>query len=429
MSSIVDELLTWSKELKVLYVEDDATLRQELRLLLCDIFSLVDVASNGEEGLQKIDAIGFDIVITDIRMPVMNGIEMISILREKYPHLPIIVISAHNDSEYLLELINQGIGYFIAKPIKSEQLFTTLHKVTFFLSQEKELLSYKKELELANEKLEKLVKLQSRNIDFKTSMLNSYRKAIYEVALVSVTDKDGYIKDVNENLCKQMGYTKEELLGKTHAIFKHPDTDAKIYDEIWKTISAKKIWHGILINQTKTFKPCYHYTTIIPVLDSQNEIYEFLSIKQDLTQFEELNKEKLAQSVKTSQSIKYDDVLKMLPFASVFINKKGNIEHFNRLFEEYVSELEEISHYDKLFSKKLKMADFLQTNSFIQLDDIDFTDTLCDLHKVVTITAKAQTAIGEKELYIRMKQLGENLYLCCLLSKEELETCFLALES
>lgn len=429
MSSIVDELLIWSKELKVLYVEDDATLRQELQLLLCDIFSLVDVASNGEEGLKKIDETHFDVIITDIRMPVMNGIEMISVLKEKYPHLPIIVISAHNDSEYLLELINLGIEHFIAKPIKSEQLFGVLHKVTSLLHKEKELASYKEDLEIANEKLEKLVKLQSRNIDFKTSILNSYRNAIYEVALVSVTDKNGYIKDVNENLCTQMGYSKEELLGKTHSIFKHPDTDSKIYDEIWKTISAKKIWHGILVNQTKTFKPCYHYTTIIPVLDSKNEIYEFLSIKQDLTQFEELNKAKLAQSVKTSQSIKHDDILKKLPFASVFINKKGDIEHFNRLFEEYISELEDISHYDKLFSKKLKMADFLETDSFIQLDDIDFTETLSDLHKVITMTAKVQTAMGVKELYIRMKQLSENLYLCCFLNKEELETCFLALES
>lgn len=399
MSSILDELLTWSKDLKVLYVEDDATLRQELQLLLSDIFASIELAQNGQEGLDKLENSEFDIVLTDIRMPVMDGIEMVEHIKQKYPQLPIIVVSAHNDSEYLVELINLGIGHFIAKPVESKQLFNVLHKVTSVIYKEKELLLYKKELELANTKLEKIVKLQSKNIDFKTSVLNSYRNAIYEVALVSVTDKHGHIKDVNDNLCNEMGYTKEELLGKTHAVFKHPSTDPKVYQDIWKTISAKKVWHGIIINQTKTFKICYHYTTIIPILDDKGEVYEFISIKQDLTRFEQMNKERLAKSVETSRTLKDDEILKTLPFASVLIDKKGKIKHFNKLFEEYVSELEDMAYYGKLFSNDLKMGDFLETNSLLQVDEIDFTEVLYDIDKTMTIFAKAKTALEEKELY------------------------------
>lgn len=429
MSSMLDELLTFSKEFKVLYVEDDVALRQELQVLLSDIFSLVSVAKDGQEGIEKLKNMEFDIVITDIRMPVMNGITMIQNLKKAYPHLPIIVLSAHNETEYLLELINLGIQHFITKPLRSEQLFEVLHKVSMVLYHEKELVLYKQELELANKKLERLVSLQSKNINFKTSMLNSYRKAIYEVALVSVTDKNGCIKDVNQNFCDKMGYTKEELLGKKHSIFKHPDTDENIYNEIWKKISAKEIWHGIIINQTKTFKPCYHYTTIIPILDDKDEIYEYLSIKQDLTQFEELNKQKLAKSVETSKLLKEDDILKTIPFATVLIDKKGTVKHFNKFFEEYVSELEDMSHYASLFSNNLNMKDFLQTDAFMQLDDIDFTQTLCDIHKTITTTATIQSTQGERELYIRMKQINENTFICCFLCKEELETCFLAFEN
>jgi PAS domain S-box-containing protein len=429
MSSMLDELLTFSKDMKVLYVEDDVALRQELQVLLSDIFSLVCVAKDGQEGIEKLKNMEFDIVITDIRMPVMNGITMIQNLKKAYPRLPIIVLSAHNEIEYLLELINLGIQHFITKPLRSEQLFEVLHKVSMVLYHEKELVLYKEELEVANKKLEKLVNIQSKNINFKTSMLNSYRKAIYEVALVSVTDKNGCIKDVNKNFCDKMGYTKEELLGKKHSIFKHPDTDENIYNEIWEKISAKKIWHGIIINQTKTFEPCYHYTTIIPILDDKDEIYEYLSIKQDLTQFEELNKEKLAKSVETSKLVKEDDILKKIPFATVLIDKKGNIKHFNKFFEEYISELEDMEHYASLFSNSLNMKDFLQTNSFVQLDDIDFTQILCDANKTVTIIATIQLTQGEKKLYIRIKQIDVNMFICCFLCKEELETCFLAFEN
>ncbi len=111
--------------LKILYVEDDEMVRFSTKEILEVFFQTgVDVAVNGEDGLKKYEtfyqqtALYYDIVITDINMPKMNGIEMIKAILKLNELQDIIVISAHNDASYLLELINIGISNFLLKPIK-----------------------------------------------------------------------------------------------------------------------------------------------------------------------------------------------------------------------------------------------------------------------------------------------------------------------
>ena len=429
MTSLINQLIMWAKDLKVLYVEDDKSLREELSLLLSDLFAAVGLAENGKDGLSKVEEGDFDIVITDIRMPVLDGIGMIEELKKSHPSLPVIVISAHNESEYLLKLINLGIENFVTKPLRSEQVFAVLHRVIEQINKEKELRRYKQELEVANKKLKKIVNLQAKNIDFKTSVLNSYRNALYEVALISVTDKDGIIKDVNENFCNAVGYTKDEIVGQKHNLFKNPQTDPSVYKDMWESIRNKKIWHGMLINQSKTFTPIYHYTTIIPILDDQGEIYEYVAIKQDLTKFEEVNQTKLKKSVEESQSIKQEDILKALPFPSIIFDKRSKIQHYNKLFEKFISELEDVNHYTQLVSNSLSIHDFLQQKGLFSVKDNDFVEVLCDMNEIINIETVAMTIDGEKEFFLKIKKYDENLYVGCLVSKEDLESCFLAIEN
>lgn len=429
MISLIEQLITWSKGLKLLYVEDDIALREELSILLSDIFDVVDVSENGEEGLRKISENNYDLIITDIRMPVMNGIEMIEKLKREGSKLPIVVFSAHNESEYLLKLINLGIDNFVTKPIKSEQVFSVLHKVIESIHKTKELRRYEQELEVANAALKKLVSKQSKSIDFKTSVLKSYRDALYEVALVSVTTPEGVIKDVNDNFCKALGFTKEEIIGNKHSIFKHPSTDEHLYKEMWEMILAKKIWHGMLVNQTKTFQAVYHYTTIIPILDDKDNIYEFIAIKQDLTKIEEANKAKLIDSVKSSHDIKKDEILNILPFASVIFDKKSKITHYNKLFENFITDLIDVNHYTKLVSKTLHVNDVLEFKGLISLKDNDFVDTICEINETINLEAKVSTVRGVIDFIIKIKKLDANNYMGSLVCKEDLETCFLVQES
>jgi len=112
--------------------------------MLEDLFKKVVVASNGAEALDYYNEYQvendrtFDIVISDIVMPVMNGVDLCEALRKQNQEQQIIILSAHTDTEYLLRLINLGIAQFINKPIQHERLLNTLAYVCGKIDQEEE---------------------------------------------------------------------------------------------------------------------------------------------------------------------------------------------------------------------------------------------------------------------------------------------------
>jgi len=120
-------LYTETKELSVLFVEDYEALRQEMSQVLEDLFKEVTCASNGKEALSIYDSKEVDLVISDIQMPLINGVTLSEEIRKKNKEQAIIIISAHTDSEYLLDLINIGISKFLIKPIEHDALFKILY--------------------------------------------------------------------------------------------------------------------------------------------------------------------------------------------------------------------------------------------------------------------------------------------------------------
>ncbi len=130
-----DKVYNATKNFIVLYVEDDEFFLKETTGIFIELFSRVDIATNGKDGLElyKSHIIkenrSYDIVITDISMPYMNGIELTKEIYKINEKQPIIVISAHDDSKYLLDLLNMGIEQFLVKPIDFDILLTVLFGV------------------------------------------------------------------------------------------------------------------------------------------------------------------------------------------------------------------------------------------------------------------------------------------------------------
>ena len=128
----------YAQEVSVLFVEDDETIRKEVNDLLSDIFSYVDIAVDGEDGIHQYQEYYkkhekyYDLVITDIKMPKKNGIELCKLIFNIQPEQPLIVLSAHDESPYLIELINMGISQFIQKPLEINNFI----QVIFNLSQD-----------------------------------------------------------------------------------------------------------------------------------------------------------------------------------------------------------------------------------------------------------------------------------------------------
>ena len=121
--------------------------------------------------------------------------------------------------------------------------------------------------------------------------MNNYQKAIENSNIVSKTDINGVITFVNDEFVKLFEYSKEELLGKNHNIIRHPDTPKENFKTLWETILNKKVHKATVKNLSKSGKTIYLNTTIIPILDENEDIFEFIAIRYDITNEIMLQKE------------------------------------------------------------------------------------------------------------------------------------------
>ncbi len=113
------------KNITILYAEDEAALREITLNILKGFTKKQFVAENGAEGLElfKQNESEIDLIITDVNMPIMNGLEMIREIKRINPNIPIIVATAFSNTEYLLEAIDIGVDKYVLKPIDMKKNF------------------------------------------------------------------------------------------------------------------------------------------------------------------------------------------------------------------------------------------------------------------------------------------------------------------
>jgi signal transduction histidine kinase len=118
----------------LLYVEDEPTIVDEMKMLLEDEVKELYIANNGEEGLALYKEKQPDIILTDIQMPKLNGIEMSRIIKKENYSQPIIILTAFDNPDLLKEAINISVDKYILKPVTNdEQLYSTLEDVAIML--------------------------------------------------------------------------------------------------------------------------------------------------------------------------------------------------------------------------------------------------------------------------------------------------------
>ena len=129
-------ILENSKKLNILYVEDDKQIQESTRKLFLNFFASVDVAVDGQDGLEKyneyykVNNTYYDLIISDISMPNMDGLELAKKLRVTCSEQAIILITAHDEVNFLHLAIDIGVNGFLTKPIELEQLKSILYKTT-----------------------------------------------------------------------------------------------------------------------------------------------------------------------------------------------------------------------------------------------------------------------------------------------------------
>jgi two-component system, OmpR family, response regulator VanR len=128
------ELSKLLKEITILYVEDEDEARKNISETLSKFSDNVLIASNGGEALKIFKEKSIQLVITDIEMPVIDGIKLIEKIRKDDVVMPVIVMTAFATSDYLLKCANLNIQAYIVKPIEYKTLKEALYKVTEYLN-------------------------------------------------------------------------------------------------------------------------------------------------------------------------------------------------------------------------------------------------------------------------------------------------------
>jgi YesN/AraC family two-component response regulator len=126
----IDKVIECSQELTLLYVEDNQDAREMTTMILEDFFDNLIVAVDGEDAYKKFTQNKIDIVITDISMPKLNGLELCKKIRETDKDLPLVVLSAHNQDNFSKDNIKYGVNEHLLKPIDLEELSKIIYKLT-----------------------------------------------------------------------------------------------------------------------------------------------------------------------------------------------------------------------------------------------------------------------------------------------------------
>lgn len=266
-------------DITVLYVEDDLKLREEMKLYLGNFFPRLVVCSNGFEGLEIYKNDTFDIVITDIMMPKMTGIEMLGAIKKINPLQEMMITSAYSQSEYLLEAIKLGIDAYILKPVQYNQIIEVLYKTASRIMQGRENEEYRLHLETLVD-----MKVKACNL------LEEEKIAYYEKTLLGlikmVESRDSYtaghsqrVAEYSKRIALEMGYPPDkcDLLyraGLLHDIGKIATPDAILLkpshlDTLERELIKEHVNVGVnMLSEIPMFD------TIVPIIKSHHERYD-----------------------------------------------------------------------------------------------------------------------------------------------------------
>ena len=245
----IDKYSHYSKFFKNIY----AVNRDYKVLQLYDAFGTKNVS---------IDAIIYQVNDDDI----INFDAFINPIRDINEYIPIILNFSNESFLKILKSFSSNLTICYNPSLNDEVLF---RKITICIKNHKKFESIHNKI-IENEK---------------------HLEIFNNVTLVSITDVNGIITYVNNKFCEETGYTKDDLIGNTHKIHKHPEIRAEFYNDMWNTIKKGKVWQGSFKNLNKFGETYWVKSTIFPILNKDNEISEFMCIRFLTTEEELLKKD------------------------------------------------------------------------------------------------------------------------------------------
>ena len=341
------------KNLRVLFVEDEELAREKLAKLLSKLFKEVVLASNGLDGLEKyeksrITGEKIDLIISDINMPIMNGLEMLEKIREFDSIIPLIFTTARGESENLLKAIDLNVSNYIMKPIDTVVLVKKITEVcekTFFETQ----------------------------LQDKQNELQKYLDAVDSVALIYKMDENGNISFANKSLLETSKYTLEEIKNINFNELIHPNVPKESIEDTWRILKNGKIWTGNTKFITKDKESFYLKNTVFK-LESTHSEDEYITIGFSTTQENNEKREFQKKVIKTLQEF----------------NKKEYT--YKKVITELTERVKQLESYLPRLQEELEEQKEKTLNRQRQLDHYEMQMHNVDEKYYGTMTVKAKEA-------------------------------------
>ncbi|MEA3497850.1 MAG: response regulator [Campylobacterota bacterium] len=196
----------------LLHVEDDPDVKDIVEYILKPKVKNIYFASNGEDALEIYDKYNPDIILSDINMPLMNGLDMSKKIKEQNPNIPIVLFTSFDNAEYLKEAINIGIDKYIKKPFDNKMVCNTLDCVAENLYQN-----------IEKQKMEKIIQSQSKLAamgEMIGNIAHQWRQPLsvittYVSGLAMKVDFDQKITNEDIRDCSKSVITQANLLSQT----------------------------------------------------------------------------------------------------------------------------------------------------------------------------------------------------------------------
>lgn len=216
MKNKIETIKKFSKDIKLLYVEDNIGLCKNMQILLDKIFDNIVIAHDGEKGYEKFLEFEPKIVITDINMPVMDGFKMVEKIKELEPECKIVILSANDEKKHLHTAIDLDVFRYLSKPAKVPKLIDAIHDAVLaihmnenrriFLSQLQNIFNYQNnmvvmmfegEFILPNQRFLEFFDVE--NINYFTEEYNIDKLLLPHQEFLSSTDSELWYETAVEN--------------------------------------------------------------------------------------------------------------------------------------------------------------------------------------------------------------------------------------
>lgn len=310
----------------VMIVDDNADMREHIEFLLTSKFNTLS-ASNGAEALEKIKVVKPDIVLSDVMMPVMDGIELLKSIKNNKDteQIPVILLTARAGEESKIEGWQTGADDYLVKPFSSKELVA---------------------------RIEAQIKIKQRRDDALQSVYNLFNEVPFAVAVLK--SEDLVIEFINNYNLDIWQCKKEEVLGKP--LFEaRPDLRASveaIHAEIYRTgkrFTANEI--PVELNVNGIIQTRYFNAIIDPMLNEEGKIIGQLATSIDIT--EQVMARKKIEESETRFRFLFDS--NVLPMA--FWNINGTVYDANDAFLDLLAYTQQEMHEGKLNWKKFTLPE------------------------------------------------------------------------